>query len=250
MNAITVNGIEITSDQIYTEMQFFPADSVETAQSAASRSLIIKELLCQRAKALGLNAENSDELLEILIAREVSTPKPTEEECERFYASHPQEFSSSPLVEARHILLGAAPDDAKLRSERLSQAEALIARLKDSPEDFSKLAEKFSDCPSKATGGSLGQVSQGQTVAEFEKALFRADTGLLSQPVESRYGVHVIWVDRSIPGQSLPYEMVVETIRKYLEELGERQTIADYLRRLADEAEISGYEMEASPLIQ
>ncbi|OZG72334.1 parvulin peptidyl-prolyl isomerase [Hahella sp. CCB-MM4] len=250
MNSILVNGTEITPDQIYSEMQFFPSTTVDDAQQAATRSLVIKELLCQRADSLGLKADNTDDLLEMLIEKEVEIPHPTEEECVRFYDSHPVEFSSSPLVEARHILLGAAPDDAKKRSDSVAQAEALIKRLEESPDEFAKLAEKFSECPSKATGGSLGQVSQGQTVAEFEKVLFRAETGLMRHPVESRYGVHVVYIDRSIPGQQLPYEMVVETIRHYLEERAERQAVADYLRRLADSAEIEGYEIAESPLIQ
>ncbi len=250
MNSILVNGTEISPEQIYAEMQYFPSNSAEQAQQAATQSLIIKELLTQKADALGLSANNADDLIELVLDKDVTVPAPTDEECRRFYDSHLERFSSSPLVEARHILLGAAPDDAKARGERLDQAEALIKRLQENANEFAKLAEKFSDCPSKTTGGSLGQVSQGQTVAEFEKALFRAKAGLVTSPVESRYGVHVVWIDRNIPGEALPYNMVEEKIHQYLEERAERQAIADYLRRLTDDADIEGVEMESAPLIQ
>ena len=250
MNSIHVNGTEISPEEVYAEMQYFPSDSVQQAQQAAINSLVLKVLICQKAQDLGLEAADSDELIELVLDQEVQVAEPTDEECQRFYHSHPEDFSSSPLVEARHILLSAAPDDAKVRSERLDQAQALIKRLLENPHEFAKLAEKFSDCPSKTTGGSLGQVSKGQTVAEFEKALFRAEAGLMTSPVESRYGVHVVWVERSVPGQPLPYEMVAENIRKYLGERAERQAVSDYLRRLTDDADIKGVEMETTPLIQ
>ena len=50
-----------------------------------------------------------DEAIEALLAREVVTPSPTEEECRRYYESHPREFQSGDLVHARHIFFQVTP---------------------------------------------------------------------------------------------------------------------------------------------
>src|SRR5689334_17224830 len=69
----------------------------------------LRGLLARRALALGLledtaSAEAIDAAIETLLDREVRTPEPTDEECSRYYAVHPEEFTSGELVFARHIL--------------------------------------------------------------------------------------------------------------------------------------------------
>ncbi|ABC30724.1 Parvulin-like peptidyl-prolyl isomerase [Hahella chejuensis KCTC 2396] len=251
---ISVNGVAISETAMFQEMQYFPSESQEDALNQAARALIVSELLRQRAQALEMETEglSQDEVIDLLLQREAPVREPTAEECERFYRGHPEQFSSSPLVEANHILLAAAPDDVKERSLKLEQAKALIERLQSNPEQFASLAQKFSACPSKDQGGSLGQLSRGQTVAEFEAAVFRHEYGLIPSPVESRYGVHVVWVKRNIPGELAPYSYVEEKLRSYLKELAERRAIVDYLHRLVEAAEIHGYRFaqDGSPLLQ
>jgi len=80
--------------------------------------------------------------------------------------------------------------------------------LQQKEESFAQLALKFSACPSKETGGSLGQLSSGQTVAEFQRQVFASEEGLLPRPIESRFGFHVVFISRKVPGKELPYSMV------------------------------------------
>lgn len=250
MQSITVNGSRISSDQIYQEMQFFPSNTPEAAIEAASRSLVINELLRQRAVDLGLEIDPEECWMDELIGREAPGQRPTEAECRRFYESQPEAFCSSPLAEVRHILLGVSPEDASGRDQRRAEAQALIQRLQESPDDFGRLAGKHSDCPSRGTGGSLGQISRDQTVPEFEKAVFRSRPGLMGRPLETRYGVHVVWVDRLVSGEQLPFEMVRERIETYLQERASRQAISDYLNQLVEAAQIEGIVLSTTPLVQ
>jgi peptidyl-prolyl cis-trans isomerase C len=251
MNNIRVNGSEITAESIYQEMQYFPAEGAENAQQQAAQSLIIQELLRQQVKATHIagktassDSDSEESLTEQLLEQEVYSKisELSEVECLRYYQDHQDSFRSSPTVEAHHILLAAAPDDAPARKEKREQAEAIIKRLQDNPEQFALLAKKHSDCSSKESGGSLGQISQGQTVAEFEKVLFKLATGLCAYPVDSRYGVHIIRIEHSIKGERLPYDYVREKIRGYLKEQSERHAIADYLRDLVNLADIDGFD--------
>ena len=91
----------------------------------------------------------------------------------------PHEYTS---VKASHILV---PTEA--------EAKAVKAMLDDGS-DFAILARKYSQCPSKAVGGDLGYFRRGQMVKEFETAAFTLPVGVVSEPVQTQFGWHLIKV--------------------------------------------------------
>ncbi len=254
---IQVNQASISEAAIMAEMQYHPADNKRGAMLKAAESLIIGELLRQRAKALGLsvkseaNTATDDNFLDALISAEVVIPKASQGECEQYYKLNPQRFASSPLLEVSHILLGAAPDDDKARVETKALAEQLIRQIQQG-ESLSALAQQYSACPSKETGGNLGQISRGQTVPEFERQIFSAEPGLVAHPIESRYGYHVVHIARKVAGKLLPFSAVEQKIAEYLNEKVRRKAVAQYIHRLIVDADIEGFDfnLSASPLMQ
>jgi peptidyl-prolyl cis-trans isomerase SurA len=101
---------------------------------------------------------------------------------------------------ARHILLSTTPagpptPEARARriAERVSEAEAMIAAIKNGTKKFEDLATERSDDPgSKAKGGDLGTFESGKMMPEFEAACVALNDGEISKPVETPYGIHVI----------------------------------------------------------
>jgi peptidyl-prolyl cis-trans isomerase C len=85
-------------------------------------------------------------------------------------------------VQARHILIG-----------KQELAEELKKRI-DAGEDFSALAEEYSECPSKKRGGDLGWFGKGAMVRPFEVAAFSAEEGAVVGPVKTEFGWHLIYV--------------------------------------------------------
>lgn len=254
---IRVNGMPIAIAALAQEIQYHPAASREEALYAAARALVIRELLQQRILELGLKVipaagESEEEAaIQALIEREVALPAVDEAALQRFYESNRQRFVSPPLVAARHILLGVAPDDVEGRSQKRDEALALIAQLQQGA-DFAALARAGSDCPSKEQGGALGQISRGQTVPEFERQLLRLPVGLAANPLESRYGYHIVEVQQRVEGQALPYEAVQAAIRRDLEVRVWQKGVAQYLQTLVGAADIEGINLEGaeSPLLQ
>jgi peptidyl-prolyl cis-trans isomerase C len=256
---ITVNGAVIPASAIDTEMQYHPAGTRRQAMVKAAETLIIGELLAQKAVEQGIiNEKNShvaDEqpaLIDLLLDKEASSPNATEQECLRYFAANPEKFKTAPLIEANHILLPAEPKDLEHRAEMKQIAETLIEKIKSQSESFGELAKEYSACSSKEVGGSLGQLSHGQTVSEFERQVFAADTGLMQTPVESRFGYHVVSINRKVDGKPLSFEMVKNKIQTYLNDKVKRKAISQYLNRIVQEAKIDGYQFntDASPLIQ
>lgn len=243
---VFVNGVAIRAEDIAHEMQYHPADSRDDAVFLAAQALVLRELLEQRAAELNIEAsprpdESDDEaLIRALIEAEVKLPEADEASLRQIYDANPERFTTAPLVAARHILLAAAPDDVAGRSRLRERALTVIDELKRWPDRFAEMARRHSACPSKEQGGELGQLSAGQTVPEFERQLMRLPQGLAGQPLESRYGFHIVYVDMRIEGRKLPFELVCETIRGDLSERVWNKAVVQYLETLVGEADIEG----------
>ena len=255
---IRVNGVLIEPEAMALELQYHPAAEQSEAMFLAAQALVIRELLQQRGAELGLEVEagvgesQEEALIRTLIEREVPVPEADEQACEHFYASNLSRFVSAPLLAARHILLDCAPDDIEDRISKREEADALLAQLKADPQRFTALALAPSSCPSKEHGGALGQLSKGQTVPEFERQLFRQQQGLVGQPLESRYGFHVVYVDQRIEGLQLPYDAVAQDIRRELYQRVWQKAVSQYLQTLVGAADIQGIQLAGadSPLVQ
>lgn len=255
---VSVNGVLITPEAMALELQYHPAESRESAVYLAARALVIRELLQQRITELGLAVdiapgENEEEAAtRLLLEREIRVPQCDEATCLHYFDSNRGRFHSAPLLAVRHILLECAPDDAEARQMAHVQAEILLLSLAQAPGSFAELALKYSACPSKAQGGSLGQISKGQTVPELERQLFTLAPGLADKPLESRYGWHVISIDQRVEGQPLPYEAVAGAIRTQLQQGVWQKALVQYLHTLIGAADIRGLALQGadSPLVQ
>jgi peptidyl-prolyl cis-trans isomerase C len=255
--SIRVNGVEIAEHLILAEAQNHPAENPGEALEHAARALVIRQLLLSRAEELALlgtptldedgrRETDEDAAIRAVIEQEARAPIASEEECRRYFDNNRQRFASEPLWEACHILISADPGNRAARETAKKTAEGLIATLRQKPGAFSSLAAEFSACPSGQQGGNLGQLSPGSTVPEFEAALDRLSAGeIVAAPVESRYGFHIIRLDRKIDAQPLPFEMVRETIAGWLEAAAWSKSVSQYIGLLAAGAEIEGIDLLA-----
>ncbi|CEJ86045.1 PpiC-type peptidyl-prolyl cis-trans isomerase [Hyphomicrobium sp. GJ21] len=260
---VSVDGVVIPSKAIAAEVQNFPSRNPGEGWLAAARALVIRELLLQEARRLNIVAEPKtdvdgreetadDALLRGLIEREVRVPVADEATSHRFYENNRRRFTTAALYEADHILIGARRDDSASYAAARERAASIAAVLATEPEQFAELARAWSACPSATLGGSLGQIAPGDTTEEFEAALVSLAPGEISGPVETRYGVHVIRLNRRIEGNTLPFEAVRERIEAYLDDHVRRQATAQYIALLIGRADIRGISIEGanSPLVQ
>jgi peptidyl-prolyl cis-trans isomerase C len=263
MQAVMVNDVAIPHAAIAREAQNHQAESSAAAWELATRALVIRELLLQRAWALDLVADprtedgaretDEESLIRLLLEREVITPKADDGVCRRYYDSNQARFRGPDLFEPAHILFKGRRDDADAYAKADAQAAAVLMELQQHPDRFDSLARSLSDCPSATEGGRLGQVVRGETTPEFETFLVAMQPGqICPTPVRTRYGVHVLRLDRRIAGETLPFEAVRTRIASYLEERTWRRAVAQYIALVAGQARIAGFDLPAatSPLVQ
>ncbi len=108
----------------------------------------------------------------------------------------------SQQVDVSHILVAykgantAPANVTRTKEEALARAKDLKAQLAAGA-DFATLARKQSDGPSAQNGGNLGPIGHGSLVPSFEDVAFKQAKGIISDPVETPFGYHLIRVDKT-----------------------------------------------------
>lgn len=136
---------------------------------------------------------------------------------------------------ARHLRPGEPADPAKARA----QAEFVhgLARQAKSPEEFARLAEQYSDGPSRI-GEGVGHDLATIRPAEIAELVWNTPPGQVGPLVAAPdgRGYHIFRVNKHEPGRVLPFEEACLEIRRELQQqifLAERQRILRELRAKA-----------------
>lgn len=174
-----------------------------------------------------------------LVNREVrSQIEISEEEVERYYQTHQNEFEQeTPSVAVRHILL-PLPENATAAEIQNVQAQSqqLVQELRAGA-DFAEMAKQFSQHPSAQNGGILGTFREGELAPPFAMA-FNMEEGQISEPVRSDMGYHIIFVENKTGGQQASYEKAKTAIRRKLFEEKSAQLYQKWIEELKETAYI------------
>jgi len=98
----------------------------------------------------------------------------TEEEAQKFYDEHKDQFTQPERIHARHILIS---DDAT-SADTIARVQADLK----AGASFDEEAKKLSTCPSAPQGGDLGEFTKEQMVPEFSDAAFAYYRELITHP--------------------------------------------------------------------
>jgi peptidyl-prolyl cis-trans isomerase SurA len=126
---------------------------------------------------------------------------PTEPEMRQYFEEQKGNLGTRPAtISFRQIVIAPhASPQAKARTR--AQADSIVLELRRGA-DFATAARRFSQDPgSKDQGGSLNWFRRGVMVPEFERVAFSLKPGVVSDPVESPFGFHIIQVERVQPGE-------------------------------------------------
>lgn len=140
-------------------------------------------------------------------------------------------------IRARHILIAYPQEATQTQRDSAMDVAREVRQRAVEGEDFSALAQEYSDDPaSAAQGGDLGFFGRGQMVPTFEQAAFGLDEGEMSEPVESPYGVHVIQlVERRAPD----FDSVSGEFRRQVQAQMQVSAESTYVERIEGPAEVT-----------
>ncbi len=180
-------------------------------------------------------------MIRAVLDAEIDIESPSSAECRRVYDTQRSQFTSPPLLEAAHILVEAKGEDAEALEQARQTAQGILVRCLAEPSQFAHLARTLSDCPSGKVGGSLGQLGPGDVVGEIERALGGLQAGdIFPRPVASRFGWHILKLERRLEGRELPFDYVEDKIALHLESRAWTASATRYVSDLADRARAQG----------
>lgn len=118
------------------------------------------------------------------------------------------EFTKPATVTLQEVLVKEDAGGAALAREVAERAKA--------GEDFAALAKAHSAAPSRAHGGDVGQLAQGEISPELEKVAFALPVGGVSDPLPVEGGYRVIKVTAKTSGSTTPYETAKDRVHDRL----------------------------------
>ncbi|MBZ4668551.1 MAG: PpiC-type peptidyl-prolyl cis-trans isomerase [Defluviitaleaceae bacterium] len=193
-----VDGREIKESDIYSLMQNLGQQAAHfrspQGQKQLLNEIIAQELLYSEALEKEFDKEENfvtvleqmkkSLLMQYAANKFMSSVSVSDEEVQKYFEENKAMFIQPKTVAASHILVDS-------EEEALNILDEIEHGL-----DFSDAARKYSRCPSKDSGGVLGEFSQGKMVPEFDQAVFSMEAGEIRKPVQTQFGYHIIKVDK------------------------------------------------------
>ncbi|MFC4804841.1 peptidylprolyl isomerase [Filifactor villosus] len=232
-----VNGHEITQKDLDFMKQSLSPEILRSFQGSEGDKAFLGEMINQKLMYLDAKANKLDEnsefkeqlasvtenlLTQLAIKQILNSVSVSEEEKKAFYEENRSHFLQGEKIEASHILVDSE-----------EKANELYIKVEEG-EDFASLASEHSSCPSKTSGGSLGQFGRGQMVPEFEQAAFSLELGEVSKPVKTQFGYHLIKLTGKQEAEQLHYESVSNDIEANLLSQKQHQAYQERIKSLLD----------------
>jgi len=214
----TYEGGQVTSADVDRAVLDLPPDQRQPADGdllrwyeGVARDLAVQRILLAEAHAAGLDKgadferarEEARRQAVVAVLLEKILPgvaPPTQKEVEASYRAQAQEFHRPATRQTYHLFLRFAPgaDPALVVEEARRLRDRVMAG-----EDFPTLAAQRSDSQTRHQKGLLGWVVQGQLGAELDRVIFSLQPRVPSQPLKTREGVHLFYVNAETPAKTL-----------------------------------------------
>jgi peptidyl-prolyl cis-trans isomerase SurA len=164
----------------------------------------------------------------------------TDDEARKYYESHLKEFTTSPTVTLREILV-VVPGDPKVMNVAADEAaqakvQQIRKRVTTGGENFEKLASEISDSPSKANAGLIGPLSINDLSPDLRKLIESMKAGDVSEPVRTTRGYQILKLEAITATNTLPLDQAREQISERVFTDKRKAEFQKYLEKLRAQA--------------
>lgn len=223
-------GLEVTPEEVR-----------ETIESVKKKYSLTDNALGESLKKEGLTFEEYEKRLseQIIISKLVNQQIRkkvivSEEEVKKYMDANREKLSDGEAFKLRQIFFKRPKNDAD--KEVIKEKASLIIQKLKAGEDFSALAEEYSEDPSNGLGGNLGFIKKSYLTEEFVNKLNAMNVGDVSAPFWTEKGLHIIKLDEKISAQNI--DEARENVRKQLTEAKVLETYKSWIKDLRTKAQI------------
>ncbi|HET9793834.1 MAG TPA: peptidylprolyl isomerase [Thermoanaerobaculia bacterium] len=180
------------------------------------RDQVREEVYCREATALGLDKDDSvirrrlAQKMEFISNDVAARVEPSDADLNAYLQTHAEGFRLEPRFTFRHVYLDPERHGADLARDTARLLVQLTAA--GDTADVSALGDPFL-LEHELDGAPAGDVAR-QFGEPFAKALARLDTGRWQGPVESGYGLHLVFVRERTEGRVPALSEVREAVRR------------------------------------
>lgn len=169
----------------------------------------------------------------------------SEADARAWYEANLARFSQEEQVKARHILVPLAEDAPEADVKKAQEQASIIVSELTSGKKFSEVADAHNGPNAAGPGGELGWLKRGMTVEPFEKAAFALEPGKISEPVRSRFGLHIIQVEEKRAAGTQPFADAAAEVRAAMAQEQGADKLRDALDTLIED-NILGKQLDKS----
>ncbi len=171
------------------------------------------------------------EIINYEVRRKISV---SDAEIGQYYDRHQKDWETSPTVTFNEIVLFY--EDAN-RPEVVSRAEGIVREARGGTE-FGELVQKYSEAPSKESGGFLGPLSAADLHPAIAETAFKLQVGDIGDPIDTGHSLHIIRLVGKTDRVVKTHDEVKDTIAKAVREEKFRPRYEHYIRKLWKESQI------------
>ncbi|MGL1863014.1 MAG: SurA N-terminal domain-containing protein [Pseudodesulfovibrio sp.] len=220
-------GEEITIDYILTTPQQFMADVKITEAE-------ISEFYTKNEDRFMIPEQVRLRYLSFTPADLATYQTVTDEEVQAYYDAHADTMRQEEQVKARHILVMTKDTDPESAQTKAKNKINTALKKAKAGTDFGELAKKYSEGPSSVGGGELGWFGRGDMVPAFETAAFATEKGMVSEPILTQFGWHIILVEDKKEEMVKTIDDVKEEISRTIAEEKAAEKVTDMLDQAMD----------------
>jgi peptidyl-prolyl cis-trans isomerase C len=220
-------GVKVTEKDIDKGVAAFIKDKFngnrKTFESALKAQDFPEKMFRETIRLSVLNTKIFDK-----VTKDVTVP---DSELLDYYNQNISSYGSPEQRQVQTILVSKKKGTAVDYPRSKAEADRIYGLLKGGA-NFTALVSRYTDdAQAKQTDGKL-TISHGQTVPEFDKVAFSLKTGVISRPVKSTYGYHILRVLKVIPAKTRTFPEVKESIRQSLLQQKKQTTMTDWVEKL------------------
>lgn len=223
---VEVNDFEITEEELTSTLkdllgtEELPEEAIDLYGSDVLKYIVTSKLLKEEADALGITHDDEDVQNELMLYKQLSGVETDEEFLEMIKTSFQVDSKEElidkyiiPSIAAQRLANDVAEEEVeklfnehkddymKVRARHIlvedeTLANDLYEQLQNGA-DFEQLAREHSkdykkDSESGEESGIEYTFGKGEMVQEFEQQAFEQEIGVISKPVKTEYGYHII----------------------------------------------------------
>lgn len=201
---------------------FIPTQMINLMYLLQETKVELSYVKIEKAK---LKIKVSKESVDKYLANEKSSA-----EIKSHYSRFKASYQAEKEVRARQLLVsfkGAERSNEssakRTKAEALKKAKRLLADIKRSPKKFVSIIKKETDdLFSKATDGDLDFIEFNEMPKEFSTVVFKMKKGAISEPIETKFGYHIVRVEDIQEAKNISLEKAAPSIAEKLLETKER----------------------------